>query len=44
MASFDFYVVNRLSNHPNIDATIRCISAGNAIGTINFLKDGTTLP
>ncbi|MGH3899080.1 MAG: hypothetical protein ACRDTA_12710 [Pseudonocardiaceae bacterium] len=44
MASFDFYVVNHLSKHPTVDATITCIGEGATVGTLHFIKDGVALP
>jgi hypothetical protein len=44
MASFDFYVVNHLSEHPSVDAQITCIGAGVNVGILNFIKDGLALP
>jgi hypothetical protein len=44
MASFDLYVVNHLSKHPTVDATITCISGSSAVGVLRFIKDGVALP
>lgn len=44
MASFDFYVVNHLSEHPTVDAQITCVGAGATVGILNFIKDGVALP
>jgi hypothetical protein len=44
MASFDFYVVNHLSEHPSVDAQITCVGAGATVGILNFIKDGLSLP
>lgn len=44
MAAFDIYVVTHLSKHPTVDATITCISGGDAVGVLHFIKDGVALP
>jgi hypothetical protein len=44
MAALDFYVVNHLSKHPTVDATITCVGAGATVGTLHFIKDGVALP
>ncbi len=40
MASFDFYPVNHLSEHPTVDVQITCVGAGVNVGILNFIKDG----
>ena len=44
MASVDSYVVNHLSKHPTVDATITCRGAGAVVVTLHFIKDGVALP